>query len=239
MKLLNRFYQVSSSTLTHSFDASAYLLDTDGGLYLIDCGTPEGYAKCLANIRNLGYDPQQLTAIIGTHGHYDHLGAAALFKRDFGTQLWMHALDRGQVETGDPIKTTAALLYGSTFTPCLVDRLLTDGERLNFGNMELQVLHTPGHTLGSVSIALKTSRMVVLIAADTLYGGFSLRIGSDETLWRQSLDRLCGMQFDLMSFGHCSPGLITDVSTRLDCAKRSFALYFNPWFKDFTQQYTY
>jgi glyoxylase-like metal-dependent hydrolase (beta-lactamase superfamily II) len=239
MKLLNRFYQVSSSTLTHSFDASAYLLDTDEGLYLIDCGTPEGYAKCLANIGSLGYDPRQLKAIIGTHGHYDHLGAAALFKRDFGTPLWMHALDRVQVESGDAIKTTAALLYGSVFTPCLVDRLLTDAERLNFGNMELQVLHTPGHTLGSVSIALKTSRMVVLIAADTLYGGFSLRIGSDEELWKKSLDRLCGMNFDLMSFGHCSPGLVTDVATRLDCAKRSFAIYYNPWFKDFTQQYTY
>jgi metallo-beta-lactamase class B len=239
MKLLNRFYQISSSTLSHSFDASAYLLDTDEGLYLIDCGTPEGYETCLKNIRTLGYEPQDIVAIFGTHGHYDHLGAAALFKRDFGVALYLHPDDQEQVESGDLMKTTAGLLYGTTFIPCKVDRLLHDSESFNLGNMQLEILHTPGHTNGSISIILKTSDLVVLIAADTLYGGFSSRIGSNEESWRKSLDRLCAMEFDLMSFGHCSPGLIADVGTRLDCARRSFANYFNPWFKDFTQQYTY
>lgn len=239
MKLLHRFYQVSASTLTHKFDASAYLLDTDEGLYLIDCGTPEGYDALLGNIRSLGYAPEKIIAILGTHGHYDHLGAAALLRQDFGVSLYLHGLDRQQVENGDPVKTTAGILYGSRFQPCPVDQLLDDGMVKDFGNMRLEILHTPGHTPGSISVILHTSELVVLIAADTLYGGFSRKIDSDEEAWRNSLEKLGRRNYDLMSFGHCSPGLIADVAGRIDCAKRSFANYYIPWFKDFSQNYRY
>jgi len=239
MKLLNRLFQVSSSSLTHQFDASAYVLDTDEGLYMIDCGSPHGYEACVRNIRSLGYDPGAIQAIFGTHGHYDHVGAAALFRRDFGTRLYLHTEDRAIVEQGDPIKTTAALLYGSIFPVSHVDQTLEDGSLFSMGNMDVTVLHTPGHSPGSLCFIIETSNLKVLIAADTLYGGFSLKIGSDEDRWRASLDRLSGMQFDLMSFGHCSPGLIADVHNRIDCARRSFANYYVPWFKDFSQQYQY
>jgi len=239
MKLLHRLYHISSSSLTHRFDASAYLLDTDQGLFLIDCGTVEGYSACLDNIRSLGYDPTVIKAIFGTHGHYDHVGAASLFKRDFGTELYLHEKDRIQVESGDPIRTTAALLYGTTFPPCKVDHALVDGSIFDFGNMKLTILHTPGHSPGSVSILLDTSSLKVLIAADTLHGGFSLRIGSDEEAWKASLARLSEMHFDLMSFGHCSPSLLADADKRIDSAKRSFATYYVPWFKDFFQEYAY
>lgn len=239
MKLLHRLYQVSSATLTHRFDASAYLLDTEQGLFLIDCGTVEGYGACLDNIRSLGYKPEEVKAIFGTHGHYDHVGAASLFKRDFGTELYLHEADKEQVETADPIRTTAGLLYGTTFPPCTVDRCLADGSLFDFGNMKLTILHTPGHSPGSLSILLETAQLKILIAADTLHGGFSLRIGSDEEAWKASLKRLSSMHFDLMSFGHCSPSLLADVDSRIDCAARSFATYYVPWFKDFFQEYTY
>ncbi len=239
MKLLHRLFQISSASLTHRFDASAYLLDTDKGLYLIDCGTVEGYSACLDNIRGLGYDPTGIKAIIGTHGHYDHVGAASLFKRDFGTELYLHEADCDQVETGNPIRTTAGLLYGTTFPPCKVDHTLEDGSSFDLGTMKLTVLHTPGHSPGSVSILLETSALLVLIAGDALYGGFSLSIGSDEEAWKTSLARLSEMHFDLMSFGHCSPSLLADADRRIDSARRSFANYYVPWFKDFYQEYAY
>jgi len=239
MKLLNRFYQISAPSLTHSYDASAYLLDTDSGLYLIDCGTPQGYKRCLENIRSLGYEPRDIKAIIGTHGHFDHIGAAKLFYDEFGIPLYLHHDDREQVESADPIKTTASLLYGSTFPACRVTEELHDQQRFDFGSHVLEILHTPGHTPGSVCIVLYTDLLVVLIAADTLYGGFIHALGSDDDAWRRSLDILSSRSFDVMSFGHCSPGLLSDVNSRIDCAKRSFAKYYVPWFKDFTQQYAY
>ena len=239
MKLLHRLYHISSATLTHRFDASAYLLDTEQGLYLIDCGTVEGYVACLQNIKSLGYKPEDIKAIFGTHGHYDHVGAASLFKNDFGTELYLHEEDRAQVETGDPIRTTAGLLYGTTFPPCTVDHTLEDNALFDLGNMKRTILHTPGHSPGSVSILLETSALKCLSAADPLHGGFSLRIGSDEEAWKASLTRLSEMHFDLMSFGHCSPSLLADVDSRIDSARRSFANYYVPWFKDFFQEYTY
>lgn len=239
MKLLNRFYHVSANTLTHSFDASAYLLDTDRGLYLIDCGTPEGYEKLLKNIRELGFDPGNIAGILGTHGHYDHLGAASLFKKEFSIPLYLHEEDREQVETGDPVRTTASILYGTEFPPCTVDTLLTHQQKFDLRNAKLEILHTPGHTPGSISIVLETAELTTLIAADTLFGGFSDRIGSDEKRWKKSLELLSSRSFDLLCFGHSSPVLLSDANARIASAKKSFANYYNPWFKDFFNTYTY
>lgn len=239
MKLLNNFYQVGGPSLTHSFDATEYLIDTDKGVYLIECGTTEGYQDCLKNICSVGHDPKEVKAIFGTHGHYDHVGAAALFKRDFGCKLYLNEHDKQQVEAGDNIATTADLLYGSKFPPCKVDMLLKDGDVFDFGNMKMEVIYTPGHTQGSVCYALYIDDLNVLIAGDTIYGGYSSFIGSDETKWRKSLDRLCSRHFDLMVFGHSQACLLADADARLKSARESFANYYNPWFKNFKDNYRY
>jgi glyoxylase-like metal-dependent hydrolase (beta-lactamase superfamily II) len=239
MKLLHNFYQVGGPSGTHFFDAASYLLNTEHGLYLIDCGTPEGYEACLKNIRSLGYDPAAIQMIFGTHGHYDHVGAAALFQRDFGCRLHVHEADRAQVEQGDDMKTTAALLYGTTFTPCVVGGTLSDGDKLDFGNIRIEVLHTPGHTMGSLCFVLSLEHMQVLVAGDTLHGGFSEVIGSSEECWKNSLEKLTSRHFDSMVFGHCPPSLLADADTRIMDMKNSFAIYHNPWFKNFTDKYRY
>lgn len=239
MKLLNNFYQVGGPSLSHSFDATEYLINTKKGLYLIECGTTEGYENSLNNIRSIGYDPNKIKAIFGTHGHYDHIGAAALFRRDFGCKLYLNEYDKGQVEVGDNTATTADLLYGSKFPPCHVDVLLNDGDIFDFGNMKMEVLHTPGHTLGSVCFVLYIDSLNVLVAGDTLYGGYSPSIGSDEKKWRNSLDKLCARHFDLMVFGHSQACLLADADARIKAARSSFANYYNPWFKNFKDYYQY
>jgi glyoxylase-like metal-dependent hydrolase (beta-lactamase superfamily II) len=239
VKLLGNFYQVAGVALTHRFDASAYLLAADDGLYLVDCGTPEGFELCLRNIRALGRDPANIRAIIGTHGHYDHVGAAGLFRERFGCRLLLHPADAEQVRCGDGIRTTASLLYGRTFPPCAVDGDLRDEARFALGDASLRVLHTPGHSPGSVSLQLETAGLSILIAGDTVYGGFSPRVGSDESAWKASLERLCAMHFDLLTFGHCSPELLADADRRLRSARDSFANYYDPWFKDFAREYPY
>jgi hypothetical protein len=56
MKLLPHFFQVAGPGLSHTTDATAYLLEGQKGLYLIDCGTPFGYSLIVDNIRYLGFD---------------------------------------------------------------------------------------------------------------------------------------------------------------------------------------
>ena len=239
MKLLNNFYQVAGPALTQSIDATAYLLNTEKGLYLIDCGTPKGYEDCLKNIRSLGYDPKEIKVIFGTHGHFDHVGAAALFKQDFGCKLYLNAMDKNQVETGDGIATTSDMLYGMEFPPCRVDELLKDGDMFDFGNIKMEVMHTPGHTLGSVCFVLYIENLTVLVAGDTIFGGFSQYIGSDEAKWRESLDKICARHFDYFVFGHMQACLLADADARLKDARASFANYYNPWFKNFKDSYQY
>jgi metallo-beta-lactamase class B len=206
---------------------------------MIECGTPEGYEDCLKNICSLGYNPGDIKAIFATHGHYDHVGAAALFKRDFGCKFYMNESDKNQVEEGDATATTAGLLYGVEFPPCQVDELLKDGDTFDFGNMEMEVMHTPGHTIGSVCFVLHIDNLIVLIAGDTIYGGFSPLIGSDEEKWHKSLEYICGRHFDLMAFGHSGACLLGDADARLKNARASFANYYNPWFKNFKDNYRY
>lgn len=240
MKLLPAVYQVGGPSLSHNNDATVYLMTVSNELYLIDCGTPEGYAQVLGNIRKLGYQPEHITRIYGTHGHYDHVGAAAQYARDWGTRLYLHDADKEQVEQGDDVRTTAALLYGGKFPPVKVDHLLTEGQTFAVDAGRVEVLYTPGHSMGSCSFVLTHAcGLVLLFAGDALHGGASPKIGSDEEVWRRTLDKLCARSYDCYTMGHCQPVLLCDANARLDCLRRSFANYYHPWFKTFSDEYRY
>jgi glyoxylase-like metal-dependent hydrolase (beta-lactamase superfamily II) len=239
MKLMKNLYQVSGVSLSHNYDATAYLIEGIYGLYLIDCGTPDGYEKIVENIRSIGLNPEEIKAIYGTHGHYDHVGAAKLFKDNYGCKLYLHEEDRKQVEEGNPIMTTAEILYGRVFPSCQVEEKLEEGDRFDFGTISMEVIHTPGHTMGSVCFALDCEGYQFLIAGDTIWGGFSRQIGSDEELWKKSLDKLTSRHFDGYSFGHVGANVIADADRRIADAKRQFATYYNPWFKAMKDTFTY
>lgn len=240
MKLMEHVYQVGGVSLSHFFDATAYLIEGEDGLYLIDCGTPEGFEQIVRNIRTLGFDPADIRVIYGTHGHYDHVGAATMFREAFGCRLYLHEADKKQVEQGDAVRTTAQLLYGKDFPCCPVDKELEDGEKISFGNgISMEVLHTPGHTPGSVCFAMDANGFSFLIAGDTLHGGFSAEIGSDEAAWKKSLDKLTERHFDAFTFGHVGANVICDADARIAELKKQFATYYNPWFKAMKDTFRY
>lgn len=239
MKLLQGIWQVGGPGLSHFFDAAAYVLEGKEGYRMIDCGTPEGYEQIKANIRKAGIDPGKITEIYGTHGHYDHVGAAHLWKQEFGTRFYLHALDREQVETGDSMKTSAAILYGTTSVPCQVDGVLQEGDVCETEPFRMEVLHTPGHTMGSVSFDVTKDGYRILFAGDTIWGGYSEKIGSNEDAWRASLDKITARHYDYYTFGHVNAQLIADADVRLKEAKMAFANYYNPWFKTFYEEYHY
>lgn len=240
MKLMNHLYMVAGVSLSHPFDAAAYLIEGETGLYLLDCGTPNGFTQIVENIRSLGFAPEEIRCIYGTHGHYDHVGAAALFRQKYSCCLMIHEEDAWQVESGDPVRTTGELLYGNPFPACNVYGYLKDGEQIKFGNrISMSVIHTPGHTRGSVCFALDCDGYQFLVAGDTIWGGFSERIGSDAKQWMASLDKLTAMHFDGFSFGHVGANVIADADRRIMDAKRQFGVYYNPWFKVMKEDFRY
>ena len=226
--LSEHLWQVAGAGITHPWDAAAYLV-LAGDAVLVDCGSPLGAPLLHAHLRTLGVAPEDLVAVIGTHGHYDHLGGAADLAVT-GVPVLVHPADADALATGDPLRTSAGPLYGQSFPP-VVSLPLRDGDVIPAGPARLEIFHTPGHTPGSVCVVVAVDGRRVLLAGDTLFGGFSPDIGSDADAWRASLDRLAALEVDALSFGHCVSRLLEDPAGRIAEARLRFASYFDPWFK--------
>jgi glyoxylase-like metal-dependent hydrolase (beta-lactamase superfamily II) len=237
IRLLGEFWVAAGEKLTHPWDASAYLI-TGEEPTLIDCGSTEGYPALKRDLRTFGYEPRDIKRVLATHGHWDHLSAMALLKEESDAQLYIHEAECRQVETGDPV-LTATFLYDRPFPPVAVDGVLRDGDVLRVNDFELHVHHTPGHSPGGLCFWTQYNGVKVLIAGDTLWGGFHPRIGSDLDAWVRSLDRLLGLEFDVMTTGHIPPTLIFDAKRIVKEARQQIGVYFDPWFKPFHTDFLY
>lgn len=238
IQLHGNLWAVSGARLSHEFDASAYLIMGPVPT-LIDCGSALGYADLKRHLSRLGLLPSDIQLILATHGHYDHISSAHLLKQESNAKLLVHRADRKAVETGDP-ERTAAFLYGLPFPATPVDGNIRDGQTWQLGETTVTAHHTPGHTPGSVSFIVETDGERILVAGDTLWGGFDHRIRSNAKAWIASLDKLAALEFDTLTWGHCpAPRLYLDAKTRVLEAKVQFQVYTNPWFKPFNREFRY
>jgi len=225
--LLGDLSVVAGAGLTHPWDGNGYLLRGDEPV-LIDCGSTEGYPALKAQLASAGYSPGDVTSVFGTHGHWDHVSGMALLCQESKARFYLHAEDVHAVEQGDPGRT-AAFVYGQTFPPLTVDGLLRDGDTLHLGHLTCTVIHTPGHTPGSVCYLFRTEELSFLIAGDTLFGGYHPAFASDLGVWGLSLDRLLREEFDAMAIGHGTPGLIFDARHKIEDARLEFGVILNLW----------
>jgi len=161
-------------------DCHVYLIDGGDEYALIDCGMADGASldRIADNIVREGLDPARLRTLILTHYHMDHAGGAAKFRERFGLQVWA---PRGAVEvlrTGDEVAVAldvakAAGFYDADyqFEPVTVDRELDEGDRLRIGALELEVIDTPGHCNGHVSLLMHGRERRSLFAGDAVFAG--------------------------------------------------------------------
>jgi glyoxylase-like metal-dependent hydrolase (beta-lactamase superfamily II) len=168
---------------------------------MIDAGAGGSSQLLKKNIEKLGLSPQAISTVILTHCHIDHIGSAPWFREQFGCKLMIHDLDADAVERGDSVRT-AANWYDTKFPPTQINHRLSGGEEvLVFQGEELHCLHTPGHTPGSISIYLDRAGKRVLFGQD-IHGPFMAAFGSDQALWRKSMDKLLDLEADILCEGH-------------------------------------
>lgn len=105
-----------------------------------------------------------VTHIINTHGHFDHVGGNKRLKDATGAKILIHPDDAHML---DNLSNAAAMWGLATENSPKPDQTVMDGDTIRFGNIELKVLHTPGHTPGGIS--LYTNGCVFV--GDTLFAG--------------------------------------------------------------------
>ena len=196
--------------------SNAYLLVEDESLTLIDAGVPGDGKKILRYIQSIGREPSELARVLLTHSHPDHTGPLKRLSQQTGAVITAHRADtRRRAKWEDiglhyPGQPPTFGWDVSFLRRIPAHQFLEDGETLPvLGG--LQVLHTPGHTPGSVCLYL--SSQGVLFTGDTLLGdGHSFRRpvpfpGTSFREYRDSVERLAQLPFESALVGHGKPVL--------------------------------
>lgn len=213
-------------------ESICYLLLGDREALLIDTGN--GIGNLRAQVRALTSLPIR---VVNTHCHIDHVGSNYLFDgvaafddpagitRRTAALGYLH--EKARTYIGHPLvwKPYPALFEPATFSipPYRVNHWLRDGETIDLGGREVQVLHTPGHSPDSVCLLDRGARMLFL--GDLFYTGqiYTWLLGGDLEQLVASYDRLVALfpEYDLVMPAHNEPAIGKEILLTVAAGARS------------------
>jgi glyoxylase-like metal-dependent hydrolase (beta-lactamase superfamily II) len=200
------------------WDTKVYLLVDGERPVVIDAATPGRAGAVWQALSLLGYAPDMVEQIWLTHGDIDHIGSVAALKQTSGARVVAHRADAPLVDGSahrelgpSPMSGTYQKLYDWAvrhllrYQPTTVDQAVEDGERLD----GWQVVHTPGHTPGSVCFHNPERRIIIVGDALNHRQG---RLGAPPAMFTPdmaqayaSIHKIAGLDFDVCCFGHGPP----------------------------------
>lgn len=171
-----------------NYDSNIYVFDD----VIVDTGTGQNMDYLFKSLQESGYSQDDLSLIVNTHNHYDHVGG----NRYLDLEIAMHSKDARALEEGDE-EALLARMFGKSMEKMKVNRKLEEGDKIG----DFEVLLTPGHTSGSICLYDGET----LISGDTVFsgGGFGrVDLGGSMQEMRESLERLSKLSVEYLLPGH-------------------------------------
>jgi len=195
-----------------TYDLASYLIATTKGLILINTGLPGSDTMIRRHIETLGFKFSDIKILLATHAHFDHVGAMAAIKQATGARLMIQKGDAPLLADGG---STDVILggHGPMFPLVKADRLLQYRDLIQLGDMQIMLLHHPGHTKGASSFLFsvkdKNREYRILIAnMPSILGGTKFpsthgypTVGKD---YAYTLNAMPKVQFDIWLASHAS-----------------------------------
>jgi metallo-beta-lactamase class B len=193
-----------------SYDLCSYLITTPKGDILINTGIPGSDSMIRRHVEALGFKFSDIKILLATHAHFDHVGAIAAIRQETHAKLMIDEKDAPLMADGGNSDFEFGG-HGPMFLPVKVDRRLHDKDVVRLGDMEILVLHHPGHTKGACSFlftvkdSARAWRVLVAnipsILSETKFPSMPTypEVGKD---YAYTLDTMPKIQFDIWLSSH-------------------------------------
>lgn len=209
MRLLKDIYLVAGSM--YGSHQNVYAVKGKNSIVLIDSGI--GQADYDIIMQNLAYwklDDAPITQLLLTHAHCEHSGNAYRFGQ-LGARVAIHEAEAEAIEKGNDGTASYAFMQFGRFRTCHVDNRLKNGSQMEEDGLCIKVIHTPGHSDGSVVYELAMENKIVLFTGDTLLAdqlchrcqlGWSGGVDYNQEKYMNSLLMLSRRKADIVLPGH-------------------------------------
>lgn len=195
-------------------NANSYLVTAEKETMLIDTGLPGNAERILRFIEKAGLKPGDIKTIIITHHHPDHTGSLRNLKKATGAKVAVHREDadyvsgkKKQVIQAKNLRTFLFKLLRrfSGSKPVDPDILLKEGDRID----GLTVIHTPGHTPGSIAL-YDQERRIIFVGDALRYVNGKISdspelFSSDSNEAKHSIAKIANLDYDILLSGHGQP----------------------------------